>query len=379
MKRPPLAVRAVRDGACPACRVGAGVQCVGAARRESTPVPLAAPHPVRVDVQRAREGLPATDGAAALLQVVEEALPPPAEDALTAEDDASRWDVKAPGLVDDMPEDTYHADPVPAGSLSSTGARTLLKAPAKFRHALDHPPAPRAVWDLGKALHTRVLGVGAGYVVPVDEHGDPYVRWDTNRCKAQIAEIRAAGYVPLKPDDGAKVEAMAAAILAHPDARELLEGTIGRPEVSAFAYDEDLDLWLRARFDYLPDVDPSGLMVLSDLKSAHDASDAEVAKAIGRDGLHIQAWWYDDIVERLGLCEAAVSVLIVQEKDPPYLVNVVQPHPVDMMRAEQLGIRARRLYVDCRARDHWPGYSTQVHTVDVPSWQVALEERQIEG
>ena len=307
-----------------------------------------------------------------LLEVVEQAV--------DDEDDACRWDVLEPGVVDGMPEDVYHADPVPEWSLSSTGARLITQhgGPAKWRHARDNPAPDRPVWMLGRALHARVLGVGSGYVVPVDEHGDPWAEWRTAHAKAQVEDIRAAGYVPLKAHDALKVEAMAERLLEHPDARELLEGTIGRPEVSGFARDPEHGVWLRARWDYLPDTD-GGLLVIPDLKSAHDASDPGMAKAMGDNGLHRQAEWYERVAKLLQLAEDVVVVLIAQDKEPPYLVNVVRPARHDLVRASLLNDLAVERFAAGKASGVWPGYGDALHTVEVAGYVATREDRELNG
>ena len=60
--------------------------------------------------------------------------------------------ITAPGVYD-IPAEDYHRDPVPGGSLSSTGARKLLppSCPAKFRYEQDNPPTPTAALDFGQA------------------------------------------------------------------------------------------------------------------------------------------------------------------------------------------------------------------------------------
>jgi len=305
-----------------------------------------------------------------LLEVVEQAV--------DDEHDATRWDVSEPGLVDGMPEDVYHADPVPEWSLSSTGARLITQhgGQAKYRHLRDHPAPSRPVWELGRALHGRVLGTGTGYVVPVDEHGEPYAEWRTARAKAQCADIRAAGYVPLKAHDALRVELMADRLLEHPDARELLENTIGRPEVSGFVRDPEHGVWLRARWDYLPDTD-GGLLVIPDLKSAHDASDPGMSKAMGDNGLHRQCDWYERVAKLLGLAEDVVVVLIAQDKEPPYLVNVVRPARHDLVRGGLLNDLAVERFAQCKASGVWPGYGDALHTVEVAGYVATREDREL--
>jgi len=69
------------------------------------------------------------------------------------------------GIVLDLPESQYHSRP----ELSSTEARRLLDSPAKFKWAQTHPQAPKAEFDLGHAVHEKVLGVGGGIAVIPDD------------------------------------------------------------------------------------------------------------------------------------------------------------------------------------------------------------------
>ena len=69
------------------------------------------------------------------------------------------------GVVLDLDERTYHAQP----DLSSTQARRLLDSPAKYLHALSAPEEPKAEYDLGTAVHSKVLGVGARTIAYPDD------------------------------------------------------------------------------------------------------------------------------------------------------------------------------------------------------------------
>ena len=90
--------------------------------------------------------------------------------------------IDQPGIYD-IPEDQYHRDPVPGGSLSASGAKKLLAdgGPARYRHQLDEPEAPSEDMEFGTAAHKLVLGVGAPLVeVKADN-------WRGNDAKDQAA------------------------------------------------------------------------------------------------------------------------------------------------------------------------------------------------
>src|SRR5690606_33413578 len=154
--------------------------------------------------------------------------------------------VTKPGLIHIMPDAAYHADPVPAGSLSSTGARFLLDSPARYHHELNNRQGRRA-FDIGHVIHTKILGTGAPIATHPDEHLTPSGNPSTKAAtRAWEDEQRANGLAIISRADLALVEAMSEAVLAHQGARELLEKP-GHSEVSAFAPDPDTGVWCRAR------------------------------------------------------------------------------------------------------------------------------------
>lgn len=186
------------------------------------------------------------------------------------------------GLYPALPADDYHADPVPGGSLSSTGARKLLApgCPAKFRHEQDHGQKPKKIFDLGTAAHKVVLGDGPELVV----FDRP--RWDTDAIKAEIAEARANGAIPLKPWEHAQIMAMADVLRAHPEAGPLLEPGTGMPEQSLFWTDPGTGISCRARIDWLRDDEAD------DYKSARSADPEQLSKDFWTYGYPQQQDWY---------------------------------------------------------------------------------------
>jgi hypothetical protein len=110
-------------------------------------------------------------------------------------------------------------------TLSSTGARELLKpgGPARFRHAIDNGTLEvRREFDLGHAVHTRVLGRAR----PRCEFQPR--KWRSKAVKEEVAAVRAAGMVPLRPSDYEASVRHGEPPSAHPIARKLL--TDGQPE-----------------------------------------------------------------------------------------------------------------------------------------------------
>ena len=146
------------------------------------------------------------------------------------------------GLVHDLDERVYHSDPVEGGSLSSTGAKEILRSPAHYRHYMDSSREPKPQFDFGSAVHTLVLGVGWD-IEPLG-----FDSWRTKDAKEARAEVEAQGKVALLRKDFDRAEAVAISVLEHPSAGKLFRK--GDAEVSAFGQHRS-GVWLRGRFDWL--------------------------------------------------------------------------------------------------------------------------------
>lgn len=275
--------------------------------------------------------------------------------------------ITQPGVYD-VPEDTYHADPVPThhgGSLSVSGAKLLLppSCPAIFHWARTHPTHSDA-FDFGHAAHKKVLGAGADIVV-IDADD-----WRGKAAREAKDQARAEGKIPLLAKDDATSDAMATKVREHPVASALLDPDHGKPEQSLFAQDEQSGgVWLRGRLDWLPNPGP-GRMIVPDYKSTADVGDPEAfGRTMANFRYHGQAAWYLDLLQMLGLADDdAAFVFIVQSKQAPYLVSVIEPdaEAIEIGRAENRA--AIDLYAKCVSENRWPGYDEGVVPASLPRW-----------
>jgi hypothetical protein len=270
--------------------------------------------------------------------------------------------ITAPGVYD-LPADVYHADPVPAehgGSLSSSGAKLLLppSCPAIYQWSRTHPTFSDA-FDFGHAAHAKVLGAGAE-IVAVDADD-----WRSKAAREAKDQARAEGKTPLLAKDVAVVDAMAAKLAEHPVASALLDPDHGLPERSLFAQDEESGgVWLRAMLDWLPNPGP-GRMIVPDYKTTADVGDPEAfGRTMANFRYHGQAAWYLDLMRTLGLADDAAFVFIVQSKQAPYLVSVIEPDA----EAIEIGRAAINLYAKCTSNNTWPGYDEGVVPASLPGW-----------
>jgi hypothetical protein len=281
-------------------------------------------------------------------------------------------EVTVPGVYD-LPADVYHSDPVPDGSISSSGAKLLLppNAPAKFRWTVENGTEHREVFDYGNAAHTLVLGSGP----PIREvEAD---NWRGGAAKLERADAYAAGEVPLLTEDVAHVRGMAAALLKHPLASALFDPASGRPEQSLFWRNPEFETWQRCRLDWLPDPRESGRVIMADYKTTASADPKSCAKSMANYSYNMQAAWNLDLARELGLAgEDASMMFVFQEKTPPYLVTVAECDPEALMWARRKNRKALDIYRECVASGRWPGYADDdVVTMELPTWQVKqLEE-----
>lgn len=273
--------------------------------------------------------------------------------------------VTEPGVYE-IDEAAYHRDPVPDGSLSQSGAKTLLKegGPALFAWQRDHPHVPTKEMELGTAAHKLVLGAGQ------ELHEVKADNWTTKAAKQDRDDARKAGKLPLLTKELATVRAMAEALRQHEWAQRLLTQP-GRPEMSAFWQHPDYKLWRRLRWDYMPEPDPRRRPVLADYKTTVNAGPKLFAKSIADFGYHQQADWYCDgyaamFGDRIG--DYPVMAFIVQEKEPPYRVAVYELHQDALRFGRQRNEEAMRIYRECTETGDWPGYEPGPQVIDLPYW-----------
>jgi hypothetical protein len=254
--------------------------------------------------------------------------------------------ITEPGLYD-MTNEQYHADPVPGGSLSSSGAKKLIaKTPAHFKFDQDHQ-THKDVFDFGTAAHSLVLEGDETGIVEVEAND-----WRTKAAQEAKTKAHAEGKTPLLSKDYQQVKDMAEAIKRHPEAVLLLSD--GVAEKSGF-WQHDTGVWLRVRFDWLPNARGNGV-ILVDYKTAVSADPRKFAKSAADFGYHQQDAFYRDGAKALGISEDPGFLFVVQEKTAPYLVNIIELNEEAVNMGRALNEKAIRTYQDCKAADNWPGY-----------------------
>ena len=278
--------------------------------------------------------------------------------------------VTEPGVYE-MDDTTYHGDPVaPPGSLSSSGARRLLHAPALFHHDRTHPRPPSKAFNIGHAAHAVVLGFGPEVVV-IDARD-----YHTKAAQQQRDDALAAGEVPVLAHEWAQVNAMAQALREHQVASALFDPDHGAPERSLFWWDNGVAR--RCRLDWLPEP-TAGRLIVADYKTTVSADPSKFSRSAADFGYHQQHAWNLDGIRALGLADDPAFVFVNQEKEPPYLVSVVELDAEAVRVGDLLNRRALEVFAECCATDTWPGYSPDIEPVELPFWYRNQFADELEG
>lgn len=251
----------------------------------------------------------------------------------------------------EMKEAEYHAHP----ALSYSTGKHLLRSRRHYLEALAHRDE-RAEYDIGHAVHSLVLGIGAE-IVEV-----PYDSYRTKAAQELRDAIRAEGKVPLKTAEIEPIHACVKAVLSHPTARSWLERE-GQAEVPLFATDPGTGVDIRGKVDWL--TEHGKWTVPVDLKTTTDARPDAVFRSVREHDYDLQAAMYRHLI-RLALDrEPGPMVLIAVEKASPYGVMVHQLAHEDLIAAGEM--KLQKILARAKALrdepDGWDGYPLGTHVL----------------
>lgn len=251
------------------------------------------------------------------------------------------------GVYFDMPELVYHADPIDGGSLSSTGAKNILKSPAHYQWSL-HNRKETAAFDTGHILHSLILGTGLEIEI---------LDFDSFRSKeAREARdmARAEGKVPVIASDFEPLKTVADTVLGSTIGDVFTSE--GDSEVSIFAPDEVSGVMMRGRIDRVVKTDRGWLLV--DLKSVQDTDPREFTRTAQNYRYDLQKRWYERIWRALHPGENIefAHVLIPKNLDGPILPTIVWLDRDFDHTGDIQANRALSVYKHCVETGEWGGY-----------------------
>lgn len=308
---------------------------------------------------------------------------------------AARPLITAPGIYPHITNEQYHgAEPCIAPSISSTGLKKLV--PHVGLQAKGH--SPRHYWE-GSPLNpnrkpteqTDALRFGCAFhdlLLLPEEFADRYhvtpagfSRAQTVKQAGEIAAYEQAiaeGLTIVSDAEMKQIAGMVQAVRDHPNANAILSA--GVAEMTLAWQDEETGVWLRVRPDFIAFGRPIGINVKSTADASHAGFQSDVTKyryaqsaALEIDGLriladHIKAL-FPKFVPPTHYLHPTVEKPGKDWRPGDYLPVALWELPQeDIEYGRALNRRAIRIFADCLAADHWPGYADVPAPCGISGW-----------
>ena len=256
-------------------------------------------------------------------------------------------------------------------------------SPEKFKWTMEHPEEPTPALIFGQAVHKLLLepdGFDEAFIV------NPGFDRRTKEGKAAYSAFCAAKGDRTEIDPAAyeTIKAMIEKFKADP-----LVSWVLNPRIPSWVERERPFFWTdeytgekcKCRCDVLlksPD-DPGAIIV--DYKSAQSANSDIFNREIFRRGYHVQAAMYAAGVKAaLNLSETPQFVFVVQEKTPPYALNVIETPQEVMTYGQDVFRELLGQYHECKETGYWYGYCGPFETPNaayLPGWlQIGTDENE---
>jgi hypothetical protein len=289
-----------------------------------------------------------------------------------------------PGAYPDVDAEDYHGGEICDGpSISSSGVKLITSK--SLRHYWyqsnlnpDRPPQKeKRHFALGRLLHDILLlpdRVRQTYhVLPAGFSASQTKKWE-EAIQARDYAI-SKGKTVLRKEDFDNAHRMAESVSQHELACALL--TAGTPEITLAAKDPITGVWMRAR----PDVLPTTMEIIPDVKTAADASADVYERAATRFGYFQSAAFYLDVIEQLYGEAKRRFVLITIEKEPPFEVVIDHLDDMDIDFARMRNRKALNQFAEALKTGVWPGYTPPerpIRTLQMTAFERGLINQAIE-
>jgi exodeoxyribonuclease VIII len=237
------------------------------------------------------------------------------------------------------------------------------RTPAHFKAYIDGllrietTPAMR----LGQMIHRAILEpetVSGAWVVKPEG-----MKFTTKEGK----EWQAAQTLPIITSSEADIIAgMRESVWSHPAVKRVLANA--KTECSLFASGED-GVLRKARIDALPE---SGNVIV-DIKSCQSADADMMAKSVASYRYDVQAAYYLDLCQLLGI-DKTEFLFVCVEKTPPYAVAVYALDQQAIEWGRKQYQRDLAAVKHCMAEDHWPSFTQDITTLGLPAWAAKQAE-----
>lgn len=270
------------------------------------------------------------------------------------------WDgqpISAPGIYAKVPNRTYHGQLTVTPSVSRSVLRTVFGESPAHAFATHYLNPHRTVQEPSEAM---LLGRAAHHIALGEERFRDFfavrpVKWDSWREKAARAwraDQELEGKDVLEPKHLEIVQSMVMGLHANSLVRAgILNGLI---EHTIVYRDELTGLWCKVRPDALPMDGPD----FADLKTIADISDDGIERAIGENGLAMQAAMTREAARAVfgeAFAQEFTFSFVFIEKKVPFCCRVKMLKPADLDLGDLQVRLARQLFARCLERGVWGG------------------------
>lgn len=276
--------------------------------------------------------------------------------------------ITEPGIYRGVPMSAYHCkngvEICDAPSVSSSTIRKIVGSDGCLLKCWDEyhgnpkrkPPKAKTYFSFGRALH-HLAGGEAQFSKQFAVRPLVFPDWRTDAAKEWRARAEAAKLDVLTPEDLEALQACTDQLMAHPNVqngilRGLVEHSIFFKVRVPLVDGGYLDLWVKVRPDVIP-VD--GLMV-TDLKSAADASPIGARRAITDNGYHVQMAMIQEALLAITGQLYDELVLLFIESSRPHPINHKPLGAFDIMAGRMLFRKGLSLFANAYATNTWPTY-----------------------
>ena len=271
-----------------------------------------------------------------------------------------------PGVYADIKNEDYHS----GEGISSSQVKVIAtKTPAHYYWKYLDPENKHEVKDkhgplaIGTLFHTLLLE-------PETDLDNEFLFVDeiNRRSKAgkeafakdfEIATEYGRQIITYKEKEN--VEKMVEAARKQSLFNSLFTG--GRAELSCFWEDPDTGILCKCRPDYLHDDN-----IIVDLKSCREADVEGAGKASYNFGYYISAAFYLDGVAAATGKPTDSFIFAFMEKEPPYCAAPYVITEEDIALGRALYKQALNNIAACTKVDRWPGYTTDITSLEIPAW-----------
>lgn len=228
----------------------------------------------------------------------------------------------------------------------------VRESPEKYLWAIGHPEPPTPALVFGTMVHKMLLQpLTFSDEYAVAPNMDRRTK-DGKEAWQRFAEENA-GKTIVSAADFDQADDMVNAVMSHPIAQKLLGG---KAEMPIFWTDEDTGELIKCRLDMLTEWE--GRPVVVDYKTAMSAQTDQFNHAIFKHGYALQAYMYTEaVMHELHLTERPDFIFIVQEKKPPYAVNVIKVSEEVMTNGMDTFRELIGILHQCLETGYFPGYN----------------------